>query len=129
MVKRCHSPTSKNYKDYGARGIAVCERWRSSFESFLADMGEPGPGQSIERERNGGNYEPGNCHWATREEQANNTRANVIINTTGGEKMTMAQFVRANELKYSATRMKIKRGIREINGIKFHVSIGAENGD
>jgi hypothetical protein len=74
MQVRCRDPNHPRYKDWGGRGIAVCERW-SSFGNFYADMGDPPPSLQLERIDNDGNYEPGNCKWATAKEQAANRRA------------------------------------------------------
>lgn len=78
MKQRCFNPNNVNWKNYGAKGITVCDRWLI-FENFLADMGEPGPGQSLDRfPNNVGNYEPGNCRWATAKQQARNRRDTVL---------------------------------------------------
>jgi hypothetical protein len=71
MRQRCLYPRSKKYPRYGGRGITICERW-SLFANFLADMGERPAGKTLDRVDNDGNYEPGNCRWATSAEQASN---------------------------------------------------------
>lgn len=95
MKRRCTQPKSPNWKDYGGRGISVCEAWRSSFAAFIADMGQrPSAAYSIERRNVNGNYEPSNCYWATAGEQANNKRNNVFIETSSG-RMTASAAARA----------------------------------
>ena len=75
MIQRCTNERAANFKYYGGRGIRVCQQWRDSFEAFLADMGERPEGKTLDRINNDGNYEPGNCRWATWSEQRRNRRA------------------------------------------------------
>ncbi len=109
---RCHNERSASHADYGGRGIVVCGRWRASFEDFLADMGpRPTPQHSIERIENDGNYEPGNCRWATRKEQANNKRNNLRIEIDG-ETKTLAQWADELGVSYSAMWFRYQQGAR-----------------
>lgn len=80
MLNRCGNPKQRSYPDYGGRGIKVCRRWVKSYANFLADMGRrPSVGLSLDRIDNSKGYSPGNCRWATRKEQANNSRKNRLI--------------------------------------------------
>lgn len=92
MLARCDYPSQEHYADYGGRGITVCSRWRhgedglSGFECFRQDMGEkPSRAHSIDRRNVNGNYEPGNCRWATKVQQARNTRASKVTDDMAAE--------------------------------------------
>jgi hypothetical protein len=74
MKGRCYNAHNSDYADYGARGVGVCERWRHNFANFFLDMGAPPPSKSLDRIDVDGNYEPGNCRWASVFEQARNKR-------------------------------------------------------
>jgi hypothetical protein len=90
MVQRCCNPNSPAYKNYGGRGIVVCEAWRE-FASFYADMGSrPSPDHSLERKDNDAGYSPDNCVWATRQEQGQNRRTSVVTDA-------LATAVRASD--------------------------------
>ena len=109
MKSRCHNPKASNYHNYGARGIVVCDRWRNSFANFLADMGEKPKTCSMERIDNSGNYEPGNCRWATNKDQANNKRTNINL-TFDGQTMTMKQWAEKLGINYRTLTSRIRSG-------------------
>jgi hypothetical protein len=91
MRLRCTVPDNPAYADYGGRGIKVCDRWMTSVEAFVSDMGpKPTPDHELDRyPDNNGDYEPGNCRWATRSENDRKRRSNRII-AFAGEKLTPA---------------------------------------
>lgn len=112
MRQRCANPKSARYDNYGGRGISVCDRWQS-FEAFFADMGpRPTSEHSIDRIDNDGNYEPGNCHWATRSEQQQNKRAYPADNRLkrGAEHWTARDPERAREVARRNIAASHKRG-------------------
>lgn len=110
LIYRCTNPNGRAYKNYGGRGIKVCDRWLESFENFLADMGnKPTPKHSIDRINNNGNYEPSNCRWATRHEQSRNTRRNRVI-TYNGITMCMGDWAKKYGLKPHTLRARLESG-------------------
>ncbi len=98
MRQRCNNPNDHKYRNYGARGITVCDRW-SKFEKFLEDMGEKPLGLTLDRIDNNGNYEPSNCRWATLTEQARNKRNNVML-THEGQTYCLAEWAERTGLTY-----------------------------
>jgi hypothetical protein len=106
IKQRCFNPKTKGYINYGARGISVCQRWAESFGAFLADMGpKPGPDYSIERIDNDGHYEPSNCKWAKKKEQARNRRTNRMIEFQG---KTQCLIEWAEELGINKNTLRIR---------------------
>ena len=109
IKRRCLNKNTADYKNYGGRGIKVCDRWLNSFKDFLSDMGEKPERLSIERINGNGNYELSNCKWATRTEQNNNTRASVFIEH-GGYKKTIAEWGRSTGINASAIGRRLRSG-------------------
>lgn len=99
MIARCECLSHEAYDNYGGRGIKVCERWHD-FVTSLKDVGpRPSPKHSLDRIDNGGNYEPGNCRWATSQQQCRNTRRNRMITFKG---RTLCAISWAEEVNKSA---------------------------
>lgn len=111
MLSRCRNPNRKAYADYGGRGIQVCDRWLE-FENFYADMGpRPSPDHSLDRYPDSdGNYEPGNCRWATRVEQNNNRRGCVVLEHDG-KRLTISQWSRESGIPESTLQRWHKQGL------------------
>ena len=110
MLGRCYNPTSKSFKDYGARGITVCQRWRDSFWSYVADIGPcPGPGYELNRIDNNGPYAPDNCNWIEKKYQARNKRNSVWIEFRG-ERLPLVEWARRIGVKYDTLKARLLRG-------------------
>lgn len=110
IKRRCYNKKTKDYREYGGRGICVCDRWINSFQNFFGDMGNrPSASHSIERIDSDGPYSPENCKWATRHEQANNQRSNHLI-TIGNKTQNMAQWARSVNIKRCTFKARLKRG-------------------
>lgn len=118
MIARCYNPNNKRYMDYGGRGITVCEEWRNDFMSFYTWSISNGwsPELTIDREKNDGNYEPGNCRWADRITQARNRRSSRII-TCRGMTMTLAAFAELVGEKSDIIHYRIRHGWSEEDAI------------
>lgn len=110
LWQRCRNVDAVSFPDYGGRGITVCDRWLD-FVNFLADMGpRPSPKHSIDRfPDNDGNYEPGNCRWATIKEQMNNKRNN-HREVHNGVTKTLAEWENCAGISANTLSMRLSRG-------------------
>lgn len=123
MKERCANSSSKDWHNYGGRGITVCKRWRDSFAAFYADLGpKPTPNHSIDRIDVDGNYEPGNVRWETGREQMQNVRHNVRVEF-GGETLALKEACRRAgvEHRYKVVHRRISR-----QGMSFAEAIAKE---
>lgn len=109
MKARCLNESAPYYKNYGGRGIKVCDRWKDSFENFLEDMGERPEGLTLERIDSNGNYEPSNCKWDNWTNQMNNRRVNRKV-TYDGRTQTIAQWSREVGVDPSVIRNRLNSG-------------------
>ena len=112
MIARCYNPNRKSYKSYGGRGISVCDEWRGenglrNFYDWSISNGYKEE-LTIDRIDVNGNYEPENCMWATREEQANNTRRNLYV-SIDGETHTLSEWCKIKGLDYKKVYQRVHR--------------------
>lgn len=112
MLERCRLTSHKSYAQYGGRGITVCERWQERFEYFLMDMGQPPSAKhTLDRwPNNEGNYEPGNCRWATMFEQSRNRRTNVTY-AFHGETLVLKDLAVVSGIPETTLYKRLKDGL------------------
>lgn len=115
MIGRCHNPNASNYKNYGGRGIFVCDEWRHSYEKFILDAGErPSNYYSLDRIDVNLGYSKENCRWATAKEQQNNRRCNHVIEFRG-EKKTITEWADGLGLTATALRLRLTAGCWDLD--------------
>lgn len=107
MIARCTKPENDDYANYGGRGIRVCDRWLS-FENFFADMGERPAGKTLDRKDVDGDYEPGNCRWATYREQNQNRRDNRLI-SFNGETLALQEWARRLGIRHATLQERLSK--------------------
>lgn len=107
MMQRCFNPKHISYKNYGGRGITVCERWASDFWAFAQDIGERIPDMQLDRINNDGNYEPNNWKRSTRKQQRNNTRINHFV-TAFGKTQTISQWAEETGIAKDTIRRRLE---------------------
>lgn len=110
MIQRCTNPKRASFKDYGGRGIEVCDEWKLSFTNFLNDMGNrPSSSHTIDRIENDKGYNAKNCRWATRTEQSCNTSRNIRINYNG-KNLTIGEWSKETGIIYNTLLSRVKAG-------------------
>ena len=123
MKRRCFNPNYQYYLDYGCRGIGVCDRWKNSFENFLADMGSRLTAKhSLDRIDNNGDYFAENCKWSTRVEQENNKRNNHLI-TIDDVTLTITQWEKKMGYGKHVIFMRLNSGWSEYDAVMTPVQI------
>lgn len=117
IIQRCTNPNSKSYAHYGAKGVKICDRWRNSFQAFADDMGpRPTPKHEVDRYPNQtGDYEPGNCRWATRTQQMRNKISNRLL-TFNNKTHCVAEWAEITGIKQSLIHARLRKNPDDIAG-------------
>jgi len=111
MKGRCYDKNNIGYRNYGGRGISVCERWLHSFVAFLEDMGrKPSPKHSIDRINNDGIYEPSNCKWSTRSEQRRNNRQGLHLVSLKDKTMPICDWAKISGVPEESISARLRHG-------------------
>lgn len=117
MRSRCYNQNNPTYQRYGARGITVCERWKTSFVAFLEDMGRrPSLQHSLDRSDNSLGYSRENCRWATAKDQSRNRRSNRFI-VVAGIRRTLAEWGEVSGLGSGVIHARLKAGWCETRAV------------
>lgn len=128
MRQRCYNPNTNRYKNYGAKGVIVCDEWRNSFEAFYEWAMQSGykEGLTIDRKDTNGNYEPTNCRWATQKSQQNNRENNHLL-THNGETHTIAEWSEKTGIKKGTICARLKSGWSVVETLTTQPIVGANN--
>lgn len=110
MKRRCDNPSFKQWKDYGGRGIKVCEQWANSYACFAKDMGPRPHGYTLDRIDNNGNYEPSNCRWSSRSEQQRNQRVTRTVDIEGRSYVAV-ELAKISGLKTDSIVARAEKGL------------------
>jgi len=128
MRLRCTEPANAAYPNYGGRGISVCDRWLNSPQAFIDDMGpKPSPKHELDRIDNDGNYEPGNCRWATRKVNDRNRRSNLRLEFRG-ETLTLIDWCERLSLPKDTVSKRLHGGWSVEEALTTPVRAKAPNG-
>lgn len=125
MRRRCLNPATDDYKNYGGRGIKICERW-DKFENFYADMGDPPAGMTLERRDTNGDYCPDNCYWASWTDQMNNRRNSIFL-TLNGRTQTLPMWSREIHIKQSTLLRRHNKGWSDEKVLTTPLNISKRN--
>ncbi len=109
MKARCYSPCNIKHGKYQENNIQVCDRWRSSFDNFMLDMGKCPENYSLDRINNNGNYEPGNCRWSSCKTQSQNRGEFNLSYTYNNETKTLSEWAETLNIKYNTLHKRIYR--------------------